>query len=70
MFKGRKFNAITMIRAFRSRIQSLKKTLKAPDVKDMLKKLGANKKRAKKTRIPAACSARVPFASADLVSSL
>ena len=46
MFKGRKFNAITMIRAFRSRIQSLKKTLKASDVKDMMKKTGANKKTA------------------------
>ena len=50
MFKGRKFNAITMIRAFRSRIQSLKKTLKASDVKDMLKKRGANKKTAQKKR--------------------
>ena len=46
MFKGRKFNAITMIRAFRSRIQALKKTLKASDVKDMMKKTGANKEMA------------------------
>ena len=50
MFKGRKFNAITMIRAFRSRIQSLKKTPNAPDVKHMLRTVGANKKTAKKNR--------------------